>query len=40
MKRIKTKLFKMKDDMRVFSGHGPETSIGREKRFNPFVRQF
>lgn len=37
---IKTKLFKMNDDVRVLSGHGPETSIGSEKRFNPFVGQF
>lgn len=37
---IKTKLFDMEDDMRVLSGHGPETSIGNEKRFNPFVGQF
>jgi len=37
---IKTKLFKMDDDVRVLSGHGPETSIGSEKRFNPFVGQF
>ncbi|MBW1693891.1 MAG: MBL fold metallo-hydrolase [Deltaproteobacteria bacterium] len=36
---IQNKLFKMKDDVRVFSGHGPETSIGREKRHNPFVGQ-
>ena len=37
---IKTKLFNMEDDIRVFSGHGPETSIGREKRHNPFVGGF
>lgn len=37
---IRTKLFKMEDDVRVFSGHGPETSIGSEKRFNPFVGLF
>ena len=37
---IKTKLFKMDDDVKVFSGHGPETSIGSEKRFNPFVGLF
>jgi hydroxyacylglutathione hydrolase len=37
---IKTKLFNMEDDVRVFSGHGPETSIGIEKRHNPFVGQF
>ncbi len=37
---IKTKLFNMDDDIKVFSGHGPETTIGREKRYNPFVGQF
>jgi len=37
---IRNKLFKMEDDVRVFSGHGPETSIGTEKRHNPFVGQF
>jgi glyoxylase-like metal-dependent hydrolase (beta-lactamase superfamily II) len=36
---IKTKLFKMDDNVKVLSGHGPETSIGREKRYNPFVGQ-
>ena len=34
---IQTKLFKMADTVKVLSGHGPETSIGREKRYNPFV---
>jgi len=37
---IQQKLFKMDDDVRVFSGHGPETTIGQEKRFNPFVGRF
>lgn len=37
---IQKKLFKMNDDVRVFTGHGPETTIGTEKRFNPFVGQF
>lgn len=37
---IKTKLFRMDDEMRVLSGHGPETTIGKEKRYNPFVGQF
>jgi len=37
---IQNKLFKMHDDVRVFSGHGPETTIGRERRYNPFVGQF
>ncbi len=35
---IHNKLFRLDDGTRVFSGHGPETSIGQEKRYNPFVR--
>lgn len=34
---IKNKLFPLGDAVRVFTGHGPETTIEREKRFNPFV---
>ena len=34
---IKNKLFPLGDDVRVFTGHGPETTIEREKNFNPFV---
>ena len=36
---IQKKLFPLGDDVRVLSGHGPETTIGREKqkRNNPFV---
>jgi len=36
---IQKKLFPIGDDVRVLSGHGPETTIGREKhkRNNPFV---
>ncbi len=34
---IHTKLFTMPDDTIVLSGHGPETTIGEEKRTNPFV---
>ncbi len=33
---IHTKLFALEDDMVVYPGHGPETTIGREKRTNPF----
>ncbi len=35
---IRNKLFVLGDDVKVFTGHGPETSIGREKRSNPFFR--
>lgn len=34
---IRTKLFTLPNDTTVYSGHGPETSIGEEKRDNPFV---
>lgn len=35
---IKTRLFGLPDETRVYPGHGPETSIGQEKCSNPFVR--
>lgn len=34
---IHRKLFTLPDDTIVLPGHGPETTIGREKRSNPFV---
>jgi len=34
---IKQKLFVLPDDVIVYSGHGQETTIGNEKKFNPFV---
>ncbi len=34
---IKEKLFPLGDHVRVYSGHGPTTTIGTEKRINPFV---
>jgi glyoxylase-like metal-dependent hydrolase (beta-lactamase superfamily II) len=34
---IRTRLFVLGDDVRVHTGHGPETSIGRERLHNPFV---
>jgi hydroxyacylglutathione hydrolase len=34
---IQKKLFALPDDVQVFTGHGPETTIGEEKRQNPFV---
>ncbi len=34
---IKSKLFKLSDDTKVYSGHGPETTLGFEKSTNPFL---
>jgi glyoxylase-like metal-dependent hydrolase (beta-lactamase superfamily II) len=34
---IQKKLFVLPDNVKVFTGHGPETTIGEEKRHNPFV---
>ncbi len=35
---IRTQVFTLPDDTRLLSGHGPETTVGEEKRENPFVR--
>ena len=34
---IRTKLLALPDETRVFTGHGPPTSIGEERRHNPFL---
>ncbi len=35
---IRNELYTLPDDTTVFSGHGPTTTIGQEKRTNPFVK--
>lgn len=35
---IREKLYKLPDDTSVYPGHGPATSIGREKKHNAFVK--
>jgi glyoxylase-like metal-dependent hydrolase (beta-lactamase superfamily II) len=34
---IRTQIFTLPDDTRLLSGHGPETTVGYEKKYNPFV---
>lgn len=34
---IRTKLYTLPDDTVVYPGHGPVTTVGHEKRTNPFV---
>jgi hydroxyacylglutathione hydrolase len=35
---IQSRLYALANDTIVICGHGPTTTIGREKRFNPYVR--
>ncbi|MBX3323846.1 MAG: MBL fold metallo-hydrolase [Phycisphaeraceae bacterium] len=35
---IRTHLYTLPDETRVYPGHGPDTTIGFERRTNPFVR--
>ena len=34
---IRSKLFTLPDSTLLLPGHGPSTTVSREKRFNPFV---
>jgi hydroxyacylglutathione hydrolase len=34
---IETRLMALPDETRVLTGHGPETTIGRERKSNPFL---
>lgn len=38
MKSLHERLLTLGDDLRVITGHGPETTIGAERRDNPFLR--
>ena len=35
---IRERLYTLPDDVRIWPGHGPGSTIGREKKTNPFVR--
>lgn len=36
---VRSKIFTLGDDVVVYPGHGPETTVGQEKRSNPFFRE-
>ncbi len=38
MASMRDRVLDLPDDIRVLPGHGPETTIGRERRTNPFLR--
>lgn len=38
MHSIRHVLFELPDETVIYSGHGPKTTIGREKRSNPWIR--
>ncbi len=38
IKNIREKLFVLPDNVKVYPGHGPETTIGNEKMFNPYLQ--
>jgi len=40
MNSIKNKLLILPDHLKVYPGHGPVTTIGEEKRSNPFLQDF
>jgi glyoxylase-like metal-dependent hydrolase (beta-lactamase superfamily II) len=37
MDSIRNKLFTLPDDTTIYPGHGPATTVGDEKRYNPFL---
>lgn len=39
MDALFNKIVPLGDDVEVYSGHGPVTTIGRERRTNPFLRE-
>jgi len=38
-KSLRRVVLELPEDVRVITGHGEETTIGREKKFNPLLRE-
>jgi glyoxylase-like metal-dependent hydrolase (beta-lactamase superfamily II) len=39
VKSIRTQLYPLPDETEIYNGHGPQTTIGHEKKNNPFVHE-
>lgn len=39
LRSLKTRLLTLEDDTTVIPGHGPATTIGEERRLNPYLRR-
>jgi len=39
IRSIREKLFPLGDDVRFISGHGPMSTLGEERRYNPYCRE-
>jgi len=39
IKSIREKLLILEDDFAIYPGHGPTTTINKEKRYNPFLQE-
>ena len=37
MESIRTQILVLPDDLKIYSGHGPVTTVGRERRGNPYI---
>ena len=37
--QFKTKLLTLPDDTIIYPGHGEESTIGEEKKYNPFLNE-
>ena len=37
MRSIRTEILPLPDETVLYNGHGPETTVGHERRSNPFI---
>jgi len=40
LRNVREKIFTLGDDVIVFPGHGPKTTVGRERKTNPFFNMY